>query len=156
MDKVDPATRSRMMAAVPQRDTKPEIRLRKALHRLGVRYRLHDPSLPGRPDLVFPRYRAAVFVHGCFWHAHGCRYSTVPAARRDFWLAKFDANRARDARVTEELSKRGWRVLVVWECELRPPSSDAPERAAQRVKAWLQAGEVPTARDQPELHAASE
>ena len=112
--------RSRNMAAIRGSDTKPELRLRRALHACGFRYRLHAGNVPGRPDLLLPRYRAAIFVHGCFWHRHpGCRYSTTPSTRRDFWKAKFDENVRRDARVVAELAGGGWRVAIVWECGLR-------------------------------------
>src|SRR5437762_7061199 len=138
MDNVSPSIRSRIMASVPQRDTAPEVSLRRALHRLGLRYRLHDRRLPGRPDLVFARFHAVVFLHGCYWHAHGCRYSTSPATRKEFWEAKFSANRARDARVLAELRAAGWRTLVVWECALKPVRQGAVDVAARAVKAWLE------------------
>lgn len=119
-DVVDPATRSRMMAGIGGKNTRPEVQLRKAMHALGFRYRLHDRKLPGKPDLVFPRYRAAVFVHGCFWHRHeGCRYATMPATRPEFWAAKFEANVARDRRAEMALHEMGWRIATVWECALR-------------------------------------
>src|SRR3972149_4203763 len=92
MDTVDKATRSKIMAQVGQRDTGPEMRLRKALHRIGLRYRLHDKRLLGSPDIVFPRFRAVIFVHGCFWHRHGCKAATMPETHRKFWTAKFEAN----------------------------------------------------------------
>jgi DNA mismatch endonuclease, patch repair protein len=108
MDIVDQETRSRMMRSVRQRDTLPEVRLRRALHGLGLRYRLGRRDLPGSPDIVFPRFKAVVFVHGCFWHAHNCRFATVPTTRPEFWEAKFEANRQRDARVVRELVVAGW------------------------------------------------
>ena len=110
------------MAAVRRKDTKPELIVRRMLYREGFRYRLHRKGLPGSPDLVFPKQRVAIFVHGCFWHGHpGCRYATVPKTRREFWLAKVEANRARDARAEEALRKQGWTVFVIWECETRKP-----------------------------------
>ena len=119
IDVVDKATRSRMMAGIKGRNTKPELKLRRLLHAAGFRYRLHAKGLPGRPDIVLPRYRAAIFVHGCFWHRHpGCRYATVPSSNTEFWDAKFGANVARDAGKEQALIAAGWRVLVVWECEL--------------------------------------
>jgi len=125
VDIVDTATRSRMMAGIRGKDTKPELLLRHAMHARGFRYRLHDRKLPGRPDLVFPRYHAAVLVHGCFWHRHqGCRYATTPATRREFWAEKFHANVLRDQRKHQALREAGWRVAVVWECALRRSVDD--------------------------------
>lgn len=118
MDVVDRATRSRMMSGIRGRDTKPEKQVRSFLHRAGLRFRLHAP-LPGKPDLVFPKHHAVVFVHGCFWHRHvGCRYATMPSSNAEFWQAKFDANVARDKRVARQLRKEGWRVFVVWACQI--------------------------------------
>ena len=119
-DIVDQATRSRMMAGIGSRDTVPEVALRRALHARGLRYRLHDRKLPGTPDLVFRRFRAVCFVHGCFWHRHvGCRYTTTPATRQEFWQAKFQDNVIRDRRNRHHLLESGWRVAIVWECALR-------------------------------------
>ncbi len=119
MDIVNKPTRSRMMSGIRGKNTKPELALRKRLHALGFRYHLHSSKVIGKPDLVFPRYNAVVFVHGCFWHRHeGCRYATTPTTRPDFWQAKFDANLARDMKVREQLLNDGWRVAIVWECAL--------------------------------------
>jgi DNA mismatch endonuclease (patch repair protein) len=119
-DVFDPPTRSAVMRRVKGRDTGPERIVRRVLTRLGARYRLHRADLPGRPDIVLPGRRLAVFVHGCFWHGHDCaRGSRVPQARRDYWTAKIAGNRARDARNTEALAALGWRVETVWECELK-------------------------------------
>lgn len=109
------------MSRIRGRDTKPEMLIRRGLHARGLRYRLHDRTLPGRPDLVFPRYHAAVFVHGCFWHAHGCILSKLPTTRQDFWRSKLEGNAARDRKAIAELQAAGWRVLVIWECALRGP-----------------------------------
>lgn len=125
------------MASVRQRDTGPEMRLRKALHRLGMRYRLHDRKLPGSPDLVFQRFKAVVFVHGCFWHSHGCKYSSTPSNRREFWMEKFSTNKARDERNLKALLAGGWRVLTVWECALKARHVSSDEIVASRVAAWL-------------------
>ncbi len=120
---VDPA-RSAQMALIRARDTKPELRVRKALHAAGLRYRLHDRRLPGVPDLVFPTRRLALFVHGCFWHQHpGCTAARMPKSRLDFWQPKLDGNVARDAVKQSELQARGWRVRVIWECETRSPEA---------------------------------
>ena len=117
-DVVDRATRSRMMSAIRGRDTRPELEVRRLLHREGVRFRLHA-ALPGKPDLVFPKYEAVVFVHGCFWHRHpNCRYATTPASNQEFWQAKFNANVARDKRVLARLRREGWRVFTVWACRI--------------------------------------
>lgn len=135
-DVVDRETRSRMMAGIRGRDTRPEIALRRALHARGLRYRLHGAGLPGRPDLVLARHRAVVFVHGCFWHRHReCRYATTPATREAFWAAKFQANVARDKKVEAELLAMDWRVGIVWECALR--RSATTERTADVVEAWI-------------------
>lgn len=107
------------MSRIRGKDTKPEMLIRRGLHARGLRYRLHDRKLPGRPDLVFPRYGVVVFVHGCFWHAHGCALSKLPATRQEFWQQKLAENAARDRRAIEALRADGWRVLVVWECALR-------------------------------------
>lgn len=117
MDVVDRATRSRMMSGIRGKNTKPELVVRSYLHRSGLRFRLHA-SLPGKPDLVLPKYRATVFVHGCFWHRHGCGFTATPSTRTTFWQKKFDANIARDVRVRQQLTEQGWRVFVIWECEI--------------------------------------
>lgn len=118
-DFLSPAERSDRMSRIRGKDTQPELTLRKVLHRLGLRYRLHGAGLPGKPDLVFPRYRTVVFVHGCFWHRHdGCNIATTPKSNTPFWLEKFEKNVARDARVATQLEALGWRVFIVWECEL--------------------------------------
>ena len=119
-DIVDRETRSRMMAGIGGRNTLPELVLRRTLHARGLRYRLHVRKLPGTPDLVFPRFRAVCFVHGCFWHRHvGCPYATTPTTRPEFWQAKFDSNVERDRRNRLALLEAGWRVAIVWECALR-------------------------------------
>jgi DNA mismatch endonuclease (patch repair protein) len=118
VDVVDRATRSRMMSGIRGRDTKPEVTVRKFLHRSGLRFRLHA-NLPGKPDLVFPKYRTAVLVHGCFWHRHeGCRYTTTPVNNAAFWKEKFASNVRNDAKVLRRLRELGWRVLVTWSCQL--------------------------------------
>ena len=120
MDIVTPARRSEIMARIQGRDTVPEVVVRRTAHRLGFRFRLYRKDLPGRPDLVFPRYRAVVFVHGCFWHRHdGCRFAYTPRSRVRFWTEKFRQNVARDRRTEDALRSLGWRVLVIWECETR-------------------------------------
>jgi DNA mismatch endonuclease, patch repair protein len=116
MDNVSGAVRSKIMAAVPQRSTTPEKLVRRALRRLELRFRLNDRKLPGSPDIVVPRYRTAIFVHGCFWHRHGCSRTTSPRTREVFWSDKFKRNVERDRVNARELRALGWRVIVVWEC----------------------------------------
>lgn len=134
MDTVDVATRSRIMAAVGQRNTAPEVALRKALHASGIRYSLHRRDLPGSPDIVCARHRAVIFVHGCFWHGHGCRLSKIPANRADFWAKKFSDNRLRDQRIEATLIAQGWRVAVVWQCVL---NARMITKIAGRLEKWL-------------------
>ena len=126
------------MSSIRGKNTKPELTLRKGLFALGYRYRLHA-KLPGKPDILLPKHRAAIFVHGCFWHRHhGCRYATTPKTRTAFWKDKFDTNCARDRRNQTALQALGWRVAVVWECEIRRD----PEAAIGSVDSWLQSNEV--------------
>jgi DNA mismatch endonuclease (patch repair protein) len=111
--------RSAVMGRIRGRDTKPELIVRSLLHRSGVRFSLRRKDLPGKPDIVLPKYGAVVFVHGCFWHRHkGCKVATMPKSRQAFWLAKFEANVARDRRHLRDLKKAGWQVIVLWECEI--------------------------------------
>lgn len=122
------SVRSRNMAAIRGKDTAPELAVRRILHAMGLRFRLHRRDLPGRPDIVLPKHRTVVFVHGCFWHRHeDCRYTTTPKTRQEFWQSKFAANIERDRRNRTDLLQLGWRVIVIWECELRQPS-DLKER----------------------------
>ncbi|MCE8438357.1 very short patch repair endonuclease [Rhodovulum sulfidophilum] len=124
-DIVPPEVRSRMMASIGRRDTKPEVMVRKALHAAGFRFRLDVRDMPGSPDIVLPKWRTAIFVHGCFWHRHpGCARATTPATRPEFWQRKFDANTARDARVEAALVERGWKVGIIWECALENGTSE--------------------------------
>jgi len=117
------AKRSQVMSRIKGGDTKPERAVRSLLHRLGYRFRLHRSDLPGRPDIVLPRFQTALFVHGCFWHRHkDCRYAYTPKSRPMFWLKKLEANAARDSWVRKQLGGLGWRVITVWECDLRQPA----------------------------------
>ena len=133
MDIVNAATRSRMMSSVRSRNTAPEMIVRRYLHGQGFRYRLHVRNLPGSPDLVLPKHRTVIFVHGCFWHRHrGCRYSTMPASNAERWREKFAANVQRDALKETQLRSAGWKVIVVWECELkRSPEGRLKELVAE-------------------------
>ncbi len=125
-DVVDASTRSRMMAGIRSRDTKPEMQVRKHLHASGFRFRLNVHSLPGSPDLVLAKWRTVIFVHGCFWHRHaGCSLAYTPKSRQAFWLDKFEKNVARDAAAIAALKAAGWHVIVVWECTLRTAQRDA-------------------------------
>lgn len=119
VDVVSPSVRSRMMAGIRGKDTSPELLVRRALFARGLRYKLHDKMLPGKPDLVFPRFRAAVFVHGCFWHAHDCALFRLPGTRTEWWREKLARNQANDIRHMAALRESGWRVATVWECALR-------------------------------------
>lgn len=135
-DIVDTQTRSRMMSGIRGKDTRPELSLRRALHARGFRDRVHARGVTGRPDLVLPKYRAIIFVHGCFWHRHeNCRLATTPATRREFWADKFAANITRDQFAQESLLEEGWRVATIWECALRKPHM--VDRAAELVSVWL-------------------
>ncbi|WP_010426816.1 very short patch repair endonuclease [Pseudomonas syringae] len=120
MDIVSSAIRSKMMAGIKAKNTAPEIKVRKFLHAHGFRFRIHRKDLPGNPDIVLPKLRACIFVHGCFWHRHvGCQYSTTPKTRTSFWTEKFSKNIERDTRSINELRLLGWRTFIVWECELK-------------------------------------
>ncbi|WP_116381625.1 very short patch repair endonuclease [Cupriavidus taiwanensis] len=135
MDIVSPEKRSRMMAGIKGKNTKPEMLVRKLVHRMGFRFRLHRKDLPGSPDLVFPRLRRVIFVHGCFWHRHpGCRFAYTPKSNAQFWHDKLEANTARDAMATRALDALGWKVLIVWECEV----SNLPA-LARRLNSFLAA-----------------
>jgi len=137
IDVVDPVTRSRMMSGIRSKNTRPEVSLRKELHRRGFRFRLHAPGVPGKPDMVLPKFRAAVFVHGCFWHGHDCKYFKMPRTRPEFWSAKIAQNRSRDLVVREMLSKSGWRQLIVWECAVRDKTPMQRARIADTIATWL-------------------
>ncbi len=138
-DIVEKETRSRMMAGIRGKNTKPEVELRLALHARGYRYRLHAKNIPGRPDLALPKYRAVIFVHGCFWHRHeGCRFTTSPSTRPEFWRNKFSANVTRDKAARSTLLDAGWRVATLWGCALRRPRQ--VEAAVNLLEEWLHSG----------------
>ena len=112
--------RSRNMSAIKSKNTKPEIKVRKILHSMGYRFRLHRKDLPGSPDIVLPKYKTIIFVHGCFWHRHeNCKYASTPKTRQEFWEAKFRENINRDKLNQENLSSKGWKIIIVWECEIK-------------------------------------
>lgn len=129
------------MAAVRARDTKPELMIRKALHASGLRYRLNVRNLPGKPDIVLPRHRAVVFVHGCFWHRHECDLFRWPESRTEFWRDKLNANAAGDMKTAEALEKAGWRQAVIWECALKGRKKRDFQHTMQRLIAWIRSGE---------------
>ncbi|WP_042301822.1 very short patch repair endonuclease [Paraburkholderia kururiensis] len=139
VDVVDAATRSRMMSGIRGRNTKPEILVRRLLHRRGFRFRLDVRELPGRPDIVLPRYRAAIFVHGCFWHGHDCPLFKWPQTRPEFWREKIARNRANDAKALAALAAQGWRIAIVWECAIRGADRDVGA-LIERLDTWLRSG----------------
>jgi DNA mismatch endonuclease, patch repair protein len=139
-DVVDRQTRSRMMSGIGPTDTRPEVHLRRALHRRGFRYRLHVAALPGKPDIVFPKWRAIIQVHGCFWHCHECHLFKWPSTRVDFWRTKITRNRKRDAETNRALAGAGWRILTVWECATKGRTRLAEGELTNLAAAWLLSG----------------
>jgi DNA mismatch endonuclease, patch repair protein len=131
-DTFTPAERSRIMAAVKSTDTTPELVVRRMIHAMGYRYRLHVRSLPGAPDLVFPRLSSVIFVCGCFWHKHTCGRCRIPTSRRAYWVKKIDRNAERDKRVQRALRRQGWRVMVIWECQTAARKRQALEARVTR------------------------
>jgi DNA mismatch endonuclease (patch repair protein) len=139
-DIVDPATRSRMMAGIRGKNTLPEMRIRRGLHRRGFRYRLHSKSLPGKPDLVFPSRHAVIMVHGCFWHGHGCSLFKWPSSRIDFWHQKINRNREKDTENEFALAAERWRVLTIWECALKGRNRLLEDDVLEAATTWLREG----------------
>jgi len=139
VDIVDQRTRSRMMSCIKGQDTKLELLIRKRLFKLGFRYRLHVRLLPGSPDVVFPKYSAVIFINGCFWHLHGCRFSQLPKTRPDWWQEKLNRNKLRDREVIQRLAENGWRIMVIWECAYRGNASrnNALDRICERASSWI-------------------
>lgn len=134
-DTITRERRSWNMSRIKGRNTGPELRLRSLLHRAGYRFRLHAKELPGRPDIILPKYRVAIFVHGCFWHRHqGCRNATTPSTRTEFWQSKFDSNVSRDERNRTDLRAAGWTIFTVWECELKSDASGVVERLSRDMR----------------------
>ncbi len=133
MDKLTKEHRSWNMGRIKSGNTKPEIAVRSILHHMGYRFRLHRKDLPGKPDIVLPKYKVVIFVHGCFWHRHeGCKYAYTPKSRTEFWLKKFQSNIDRDRKVVNELVEMGWHVLIIWECEAK-----TPECVSKRLQAFF-------------------
>lgn len=126
-----------MMSGIRGTNTKPELLLRKGLHKRGFRFRLHDRALPGKPDIVLPRYRAVIFAHGCFWHGHDCHLFKWPSTRPEFWQTKIARNQAVDARSEAALAEAGWRQAIIWECALKGRSRLLPEDVLSACEAWL-------------------
>lgn len=140
-DVVSAAVRSRMMAGIRGTNTKPELILRKGLHAQGFRFRLHDRALPCKPDIVFPRYRAVIFAHGCFWHGHDCHLFKWPSTRPEFWQQKIGRNREVDERSEAALAGAGWRQAVVWECALKGRTKLPLEEVIANCAGWLRSDE---------------
>lgn len=138
-DIMNTATRSRMMASIRGKNTKPELTIRKALYAKGLRYKLHVRELPGKPDLVFLKYKTVVFVHGCFWHQHGCAKSTIPKTNVEFWTMKLETNRARDKLQIIELLSTDWRVAVIWECTVIKYLKEEMPILIEKVANWITA-----------------
>lgn len=139
-DVVSTETRSRMMSGIRGKDTNPELLIRRGLHRQGLRFRLHVKELPGKPDMVLPRHNVVVFVHGCFWHAHGCRLFKWPKSREQFWRGKLGGNKKRDRKHVRELLALGWRVAVVWECDLKGQTDSARTKTIRKLSSWIRSG----------------
>jgi DNA mismatch endonuclease, patch repair protein len=141
-DTVDAKTRSRMMSAIKAGNTSPELAMRSLLHRAGFRFRLHSTTLPGKPDIVLPKHKVVIFVHGCFWHCHQCRNFRWPGSNIDFWQTKLRANMLRDSNRVLELVSLGWRVLVIWECLFRGQKDSVRTPVCRAFQAWLKSGAV--------------
>ena len=132
VDNLSPEDRSRLMSRVRGKDTKPEMIVRRLAHRLGYRFRLHRRDLPGSPDIVFPGRKKVIFVHGCYWHRHGCKRTTTPKSNTQFWQKKFDDNVMRDQKNLDDLANRGWDAMVVWQCQ-----AEKPDGLADRLTDFL-------------------
>lgn len=146
VDVVSRKVRSRMMAGIRGKNTKPELAIRSGLHALGFRFRLHGRELPGKPDLVLPKWNAVIFAHGCFWHGHNCHLFRLPSTRRVFWKRKIAGNCERDKFAKRELQRRGWRVLTVWECALkgrgRLPTNEISDKCANWLASHRTSGQI--------------
>lgn len=142
VDIVDKKTRSRMMSGIKGKNTRPELVIRQALHRLGYRYKLHDKKLPGKPDIVFVSRKAIILVHGCFWHRHDCHLFKWPSTRPDFWRTKINRNQKRDKETEKALASSGWRILVIWECALKGRTKKPIQQTISTVSEWLDSGKI--------------
>lgn len=141
-----PAALSARMAKIRSKDTKPEMRVRRIVHGLGYRYRLHVRTLPGTPDIVLPRHRKIIDVRGCFWHMHTCGTTAVPSSRRTYWLPKLTGNRKRDRAAVRKLRRAGWRVLVIWECEILKDDGAVERRIVRFLNGWSDTVQTPRRR----------
>lgn len=140
-DVVDSVTRSRMMSGIRGKDTQPELIIRRRLHALGYRYKLHDNKLPGKPDIVFPKYRAVILINGCFWHGHDCHLFKWPSTRREFWKEKIGRTQERDLDNLTALDAAGWRVLRIWECALKGRGKLPLDTVIQSADRWLKSSD---------------
>ena len=140
MDVVSPQKRSKMMSGIRGKNTKPEIIIRKALHKEGFRYKLHSRNLPGKPDIVLPRHKAVIMINGCFWHGHDCHLFKWPASRPDFWKNKIKENRNRDLKNLHQLGSNGWRIMVVWECSIKGKNKLPFDQTIDLIKNWILVG----------------
>lgn len=136
-DIVSSEVRSRLMSGIRGKNTKPELQIRKALHRIGFRYSLHRKDLPGKPDIVLAKHNAVIFVHGCFWHKHDCNLFKMPSSRQEFWKSKLERNVAIDVRNNESLKNFGWRVAIIWECALKGKKRKNPDEIIAQCRKWL-------------------
>lgn len=137
IDVVDAKTRSRMMSGIRGKNTRPEMLIRSMLHRAGFRYRLHHAGLPGKPDLVFPKYKALILINGCFWHGHNCHLFKWPSSRPEFWREKIEGNKARDVNNLRKCREAGWRVMIIWECAMKGKDRVPAEEMSICIQDWL-------------------
>lgn len=142
MEKFSKEERSYVMSRVKSKDTAPELLIRKSIHRLGLRYKLHDSKLPGKPDLVFPKYHAVVFIHGCFWHGHDCGRTGIPKNNREFWAEKIERNKRNDNKHITTLTNTKWRALTVWECAIQGKNKIKIDDLAGLIRDWLLSGKI--------------
>jgi DNA mismatch endonuclease, patch repair protein len=140
-DNVSKKKRSKMMSGIQGKDTKPELKIRSALHKLGYRYKLHDKHLPGKPDLVLPKYNAVILIHGCFWHLHDCHLFKWPSTRPVFWKEKITGNKQRDEKNIQLLKENGWRILIIWECAMKGKYKLDFSSTIISISEWLKGSE---------------
>lgn len=152
VDVVDKETRSRMMSGIRAKNTRPEMFLRKGLHALGFRYRLHTKNIPGKPDIVLPKYNALIEIYGCFWHGHGCHYFKWPKSNQGFWREKINTNKKRDRSDLKMQNKLGWRVLIVWECAVRRNMRELDFDVVDMVSQWITRGIGSAVLDEQGVH----